>query len=975
MKAPDEIRSDDLDRTTARAQSARFCRWFALGYTEVHCTPLHLCLSGKRPPRLELDIDETTPRIELKKGWFWWRLLVHRGHGRSVRIGGLDQQGAEAIDQALAVARVDLAAARRKAEKVGPRLMDLAEEAVRTFDGTRYVRHSVTAPLLRGIQKAARACRSDLVRHQLDPGAAAALRILEETGVAKTRFEASRHATNETYVEKAKPQVLQAAGGVVSHPPTDEQAAAIATDEDVTQVLAGAGAGKTAVITCKVAHLVRNLDVHPWQILVLAFNRKAAEEIRERLPSDLAGVEVMTFHGFGRQVIADSESRPSVSPMAKADARLKASIRHWLFELPNEVADFGAYLSNEYRSPFDFGTFRQYVEFVRSCDLRTLAPEPPDAPTHTWSRGPGGPETDRDRLYVGSLEELLVANFLTLHGLRFEYRAAYDVRLETRRDQQFERYKPTFRLLDHDLYIEPFALDEDGRAPGHFTHYEARVDWKRRAHKRFGTQLIEVHCWECSDNSLPNRLKAKLERAGLQVRPMHTKGLLDRVLALTRLDDLLATFLNHARGGEQSPSELQRRARQSGAPTRNLAFLRIFESIRERYEQELAARKEFDWNDMIIRGARLIEQGRWKPPYRYVLVDEFQDISAGRMRLLQALRGDDVAFFVVGDDWQSINRFAGADVGLFQECERHLGHVQQCNLSRTFRYGESILGPTSAFVQRNPTQTSRELRSASRGPDDGITVVGASEQSEGVIEVLDEIEAASLRGGGQEPAPSVLVLGRYKSGQNDVPARSDRALQPEFSTVHRAKGLEADYGVVLMGGFPSRKQDDPVLRMVLPRAKGAVPYGEERRLFYVATTRAKRGLYLVVNDRWPSPFVWELLDSSDDFRRLGSFVQDGAPPCPVCPGVLIPSGSGKNLRCTNWPVCQHLAPCCSACGTGYLVADDGHAACTNNDCGQTAQSCPVCQVGVVVPRNGPYGRFWGCSGYSSEPPCEFKRNA
>lgn len=660
--------------------------------------------------------------------------------------------------------------------------------------------------------------------------------------------------------------------------------------------------------------------------------------------------------------------------MAKADARLKASIRHWLFELPNEVADFGAYLSNEYRSPFDFGTFRQYVEFVRSCDLRTLAPEPPDAPTHTKSRGAGGPKTDRDRLYVGSLEELLVANFLTLHGLRFEYRAAYDVPLETRRDQQFERYKPTFRLLDHDLYIEPFALDEDGRAPGHFAHYEARVDWKRRAHKRFGTQLIEVHCWECSDNSLPNRLKAKLERAGLQVRPMHTKGLLDRVLALTRLDDLLATFLNHARGGEQSPSELQRRARQSGAPTRNLAFLRIFESIRERYEQELAARKEFDWNDMIIRGARLIEQGRWKPPYRYVLVDEFQDISAGRMRLLQALKGDDVAFFVVGDDWQSINRFAGADVGLFQECERHPGHVEICNLSRTFRYGPSILGPTCDFVQSNPTQTRRELRSASDAPDDGITVVAASEQKAGVIEALDDIEAASIKGGAVYPKPSVLVLGRYRNSRSDVPGGNDRALDLDFSTVHGAKGLEADYAVVLMGGFPSRKQDDPLLQMVLPRAKGVVPYGEERRLFYVATTRAKRGLYLVDDHRRPSPFVWELLEAASGFRRLGSFAQDGAPPCPVCPGLLIPSGSGKNLRCTNHPLCRHLAPRCGECDTGYLVAGDGQATCMNDGCEAASPLCPIRPDGILVLRNGKYGTFRGCSRYVAEPPCGYTRN-
>ena len=140
-------------------------------------------------------------------------------------------------------------------------------------------------------------------------------------------------------------------------------------------------------------------------------------------------------------------------------------------------------------------------------------------------------------------------------------------------------------------------------------------------------------------------------------------------------------------------------------------------------------------------------------------------------------------------------------------------------------------------------------------------MVAAGKQKDGVIEVLDDIEAAAIQGGRQDPKPEVLVLGRYRNGESDLPARNEHALQIEFSTVHSAKGREADYGVVLMGGFPSRKQDDAILAMVLPPAKEEVAFGEERRLFYVATTRAKRGLYLIVDDRRPAPFVWELLES------------------------------------------------------------------------------------------------------------------
>lgn len=843
--AADKFRPDDLDRITAQARSAGLYRWFVLGYTEVHCTPLHLRVSGKRPPALDLAIDETTPRIALKRGWLWCRLTVHTAGGRSILIGGLDRQGAAAIDQAVAAARADLAAARRKAEEVGPGLIELAEEASRLFDGSRYLRHSMAAPLLPRIQRACRRCRAALVRHQLDDRSAAALKVLEDTGTKKRPFEASRKAAIARFIASAKAQVLQAADGVVSHPPTDEQAAAIATDEDVTQVLAGAGAGKTAAITCKVAHLVRNQGVPPWQILVLAFNRKAADEIRERLPPDLDHVEVRTFHSFGRQVIADVEPSPEVSPLAKNDALLRKTIRDWLFELPEEVAEYGAYFANEYRSPFDFETLRQYTDFVRSCDLRALSGEPTEGPAGARPGGPRGQESARRHLSVDSLDDLLVANFLALHGVRFDYKANLRPNDPKTLNPEYQRYEAAFRLPTRYggpyVYIETFFLYGRGRVPGYFPNYEARVAWKRKAHARAGTHLIEVHGWQCAEHTQgrvrgsrhPTRLEEHLYEelpwealvvpeevawSGSITTKADVPGRLDDLLhtVLSGLPDLLATFLKHVRGADLSPRDLRRRADASETPDRNRAFLHIFEQIRERYEKELAARRTLDWNDMIVRGARFIEDGRWRPPHRYILVDEFQDISAGRMRLLKALKGEGVAFFLVGDDWQSINRFAGSDVRLFQECERHLGKVATCNLSRTFRYGKSILEPTSAFVQKNRAQTQRQLRSASSGPDHGITVVWAKKpkkesrrsgdgagggppiaggirnrdsqgdlDSLGVIEALDDIEVAAIQDGRQGPKPSVLVLGRYRNGESRLPARKGFSLTSAPSTAPR----------------------------------------------------------------------------------------------------------------------------------------------------------------------------------------------
>ncbi len=961
------------DKPIAEANSVFLYRLLSGGYTTIRVTAFDVRLDRKSEGSTRIPIDDTV-RVVIDKQWFWRRLVVHVAAHRTAAIGGLGRRPAAAIEESVTHARNDLAAAREQAERVGPRLVERAEEAIRAFDGTRYFRHSMAAPLLPRIQRVCRDCRSVLVRRQLDDRSQAALAALKEIGATKKRFESSRDDANERFVASQKTRVFRAFKGVTEDEPTDEQAAAIATDEDVTLVLAGAGAGKTAVITAKVAHLVRNQGAKPGEILVLAFNKDAAKQVRDRLASadrrsDVGGaptlgeVAVRTFHSFGRRVIADTGLAPTISRFAGDDTLLRQTITRWLKGLPEVLLSFIAYHSNEYRSPFDFENSADYYDFVRTCERRTLNGD-----------------------LVKSLEEVRVANFLSFHGVRFEYEANYKIPTATKAHRQ---YQPDFYLPDHGLYIEHFALDEEGRAPKHFRNYEEGVVWKRGVHERYGTRLIETYSWQCREGVLFAYLRQALEREGVELRTAPTEKLLQnlRDAVISGFSDLLATFLQHVRGAGLSPEELKRRAASSRKPLRNRAFLAIFERIREAYEGALAGEQALDFNDLIIHTAELIERGRWSSPYRYVLVDEFQDISAGRMKLLKALRGRDTAFFLVGDDWQSIYRFTGSDVSLFRDCGRHLGHVKTCNLSQTFRYGEGILKPTADFIQRNPVQTRRELRSTRTESDEGITLVAATDQKGGIKLALQDIARregdawmADVRGRGfgggsstndNDKPSKVLALGRYRKSHGDLPLTVRRNV---FSTVHSAKGLEADYAVVLdlrSGSFPSLKQDDPVLELVLPPAKDAVPHGEERRLFYVAATRAKRGTYLVADATQPSPFVNELLMSSPGLRRLGSLTSDGAPPCPRCGGALIPSESGNNLRCTNHPFCRHLAPRCSACGKGYLIGDNGIAACTGAHCGEWAPLCPRCDIGVLILKNGPYSSFLGCTAFTADPPCEY----
>ena len=762
------------------------------------------------------------------------------------------------------------------------------------------------------------------------------------------KLEAERERANTLFVTANVPAVQS---GAFPDSISDEQAEAIATDEDVTLVLAGAGTGKTRVIVSKVAHLIRNEAIPPQEILVLAYNRDAAKNICARLGGDLATTEVKTFHAFGRSVIARAEERaPTISKLAEDEMALTTAIDGIIQDIlqnpqkSRALIDFISNLLTPYRPAYDFSTLAEYKEYIRHAELRTLQGH-----------------------LVKSFEELAIANFLTENGIEYEYERKYEIPTAT---QKYRQYHPDFFLPEYDIYIEHFALNKAGLPPPGWNNYLKGVEWKRSIHEKFGTHLVQTYSWQHEKGELLEALHTTLEEAEVKFNPIPHEELVKKLAQhrISRLAYLLKAFLHHFKTNSFTLDELRKRA--LGDRRRNERFLEVFGQVHDRYERLLEDEKALDFHDLINRAACHIREGRWEYSYRYVLVDEFQDISSGRMALLQSLKRRNVAYFLVGDDWQSIYRFAGSDVGLLQDCGNFLGHVRKRTLSQTFRFGDGIGGPSTAFVRRNPEQTQRMLlpKPVNGVGDDGIIVVADGDPRRAQQDIKS-------KAGGK--APSVLVLGRYRDSKKGLPKEWRRS----FSTVHQAKGLEEDYAVVLdlknyRRGFPSQIEDDPVLELVLPATdEGAFPFAEERRLFYVAMTRARRGVYLITDPDRPSAFVYELLRESGDIRQLGEFPPP-SPPCPRClSGHLVPSQTRKNLRCSNYPYCQHLAPRCPRCNVGYaVVTDQKTCVCTNPACNFRPTVCPECRVGVLEEKRSNYGPFLGCSEYLSVPPCCYKKD-
>ena len=252
--------------------------------------------------------------------------------------------------------------------------------------------------------------------------------------------------------------------------------------------------------------------------------------------------------------------------------------------------------------------------------------------------------------------------------MEFRYERPYEERTADRRHQQ---YRPDFYLPEYDIYLEHFALDRKGRPPENWGDYSGSVEWKRHLHRDSGTTLVESHSWEVGDLQF-DALRQKLEAHGVA---MERRDCAELVIELSGqkilvLADLLNTFMRHAKAADLSVDDMLGRAGSGSARERSERFLTIYETVRERYEQLLRDERAVDFTDLIKRATGLIEDGAWQSPFRYVLVDEFQDISADRMALLKSLKGPGVAYFLVGDDWQSIYLIR---VNHFDRCVNYSG--------------------------------------------------------------------------------------------------------------------------------------------------------------------------------------------------------------------------------------------------------------------------------------------------------------
>lgn len=870
-----------------------------------------LTVEGKTSRGNLLDLDG----LVITKGLLWCRLVLPQGSGQSVVLGGLPNRDVNelrsSIEQGISRVRRQRRAvelAQSFPDRIAPLVQwerDVERAVQSRFKQRGWLDHDFIERQSKAKPQAYEAWLGNPDVKALIPQQPEGVqRAVALYGKHLSQWFEDLNTKYQTWCLTADKAFFEK---IEKSPLTQEQRQAVVCFDSRVLLVASAGSGKTSTMVAKAAYALKRGFFEPERILMLAFNNDAAAELRQRLKERLnphglpaERVTAKTFHAFGLDVIGQATGKkPSVAPWVESGQDLEM-----LLTLIDEIKD----------RDLVFRTRWDLFRIVLGQDLPAFGKEEesPDA----WSR-----ETNRQGFWtlnnevVRSRGEQIIANWLFYNGVNYEYERPYE---HDTGDAQHRQYNPDFYFPDVRAYLEHWAVDDKGNPPATFVDYKEGMAWKRALHARHGTRLLETTMADLWSGQLFEKLARQLTDLGIALDPNPDRPVPGRqAIENPRLARTIRMFQTHVKNNRLSIADVRRRLDGDSAGRfrfRHQMFLDLFEPIHEAWEQKLREGRYIDFEDMLNQAAEHIEQGRWASPYELVMVDEFQDASQARARLAKSLVSHrDACFFAVGDDWQSINRFAGADLGVMTRFAEIFGPARTLKLETTFRCPQSLCDISSGFVQKNPVQLRKSVRSIRPNVIDPVQIIKVDDDRQIVTAVRHQLEAFGIEATQSGQRLKVFVMGRYRKDRVYCPADFKHPLlELEFITAHSSKGLECDHVILPCMtsetlGFPSRIEDDPVMALAMPGGDGYV-LSEERRLFYVALTRARRSVRLITCNKRESDFVMELVkDHHVAMRDLDGEVRDEEL-CPECgKGFLVTRHGryGPFMACSNFPPCRY----------------------------------------------------------------------
>ena len=661
--------------------------------------------------------------------------------------------------------------------------------------------------------------------------------------------------------------------------PDTEQTKAIGAIEGHVKVVARAGSGKTTTLVTRALFLQQHCGVAPGEMLLLAFNRKAAEEMQKRLTSYLQSSipHVMTFHALAYALVHPEEILIDEPEGQQSQSRaLQDVIDQYVHDL-NYYDQIRTLMMAHFRTDWERiisgGYDRNPEEMLRY--RRSL------------------PRESLDGKYVKSFGEKVIANFLFECDIKYRY------------ERNFwwngVNYRPDFTIFTGDnrgVVIEYFGLEGD-------SDYDAMSEEKRNYWRnKPNWRLIEFSPNDLGGKELVDfyiLLKEKLEDYGIRCNQLSQEEIWYRIKdrAIDRFTTVVKEFIQRCRKLSLSPEQLSEKINNLDHDSDvEQCFLNLAQVFYESYLKRLQATGEEDFDGIMQKAAEIVVAGTTEfrrssgsgdlKRIRYVLIDEYQDFSELFHRLVGAIREQNprAHFFCVGDDWQAINGFAGSDLRFFQDFEQFFEDSRKLPVATNYRSARAIVDVGNALMkgQGTPARSHKKMPGKVTIADLSTFEPTPQEEEENSG---DNLTPAVLRlvNKAINDDKNVVLLSRKNSlpwyvnyrDQRDqrnplVESGIDRFLgslrarlpdelaeKVTISTVHKYKGLEK-YVVLVLDAVPrcyplihpnlifTRVFGDSIERVV----------AEERRLFYVALTRAVEDLFILTEKDSFSPFLEDL---------------------------------------------------------------------------------------------------------------------
>lgn len=864
-------------------------------------------------------------------------------------------------------------------------------------------------------------------------------------------FETDTKQANERYINQELNDNSDLFDDLDGKSLDSQQREAIVVDEDAVKVIAGAGSGKTFTIQGKVKYLTEKRDVDPSEILAISFSNASVDDLKERIAEP---IDIKTFHKVGKDILTqyNQYSRPDTSALKRIIKRYLTKKALKNEAISKKLIEFFSFYINVPPSDDDIKYEGDLLDWQEGVDFSTLKRRFKNKQRETLNNE-----------IVRSYEELYIANFLFIYGIKYTYEKIYsypnknferefnkfkeflfsfneEIPDELKNDitkdllnltDIFEEYEikdylPDFYLDDYNIYIEHFGLNrncENHLIGGKSSEeYVKEMEWKRKVHKKYGTTLIETFSYYQSENRLLTRLAEKLQAQGVEFNEIDYREVYRILLENKTIKEwedfivLLKTFIELFKGNNYDETKFKEfydyvgGLKDSFSKDRTIAFLKIVEEIYNDYEAYLLKIKKIDFNDMINKASDCIVKNGLDLPYKYIIVDEYQDTSFTRYNLLRNICDSIGAkIMVVGDDWQSIYSFSGCDVNIFTKFDNFFDVCETRYIEKTYRNSQQLIDASSNFVMKNPDQTRKELKS-SKSLKCPIKLVNFDNDFDEILKF--ELIIKNIINQSAFKNKKILILGRNNKdifnllknfnveneygkrkfeilGDEDklrrnkfvkIVYRESPDVNIEYRTVHQSKGLECDNVILInlknwKAGFPNKMVDDPVLNFV-KRNGDSFSYAEERRLFYVALTRTKNNVYLLSPYFKSSVFVQELktdanvellelennrLETLKNIEKNGErYVIPTKLKCPVCKtGVVLLESFWNKGKLNRVLKCSHnMAPPFNRCNW-----EGGYYGSELEDL-DDIEYCPSCD-GILIKRyrHSDGHPFLGCTNF------------